>query len=282
MQGPIKWTEAAIARLEAEGRGRGQGPNYEPWLRVGEVSSAGRSRRIWSPKMHRTVHLLSDVEYGLFIALEYQEGVVDIREQYPLDRAVTQDIARELGLRHPAYPRTHIPVVMTVDFLVSWDPSTGRELEAYDAKRDEKAADERSIAKLEIQREYFARLGVPHHLVFHCSLPQTKLANIDWVRDALLKENEVEPHAGYFSGLQARMTAELGQHTKSSQPLNQYCADFDARHGKEPGTALRVARMLMQARVLKPDLSLSHLESAPLSAFAVAKPAARIRAVGGL
>ena len=43
----------------------------------------------------------------------------DIREQYPLDREITQTIAQELKIRHPHYPGTHVPTVMTVDFLLT-------------------------------------------------------------------------------------------------------------------------------------------------------------------
>src|SRR5690606_12634537 len=72
-RGPIRWSERKIRTMECDGCGQGSGANYKPWLRVEEVSSLGRSRRVWSNKTGRTHHLLSDVEYNLFLALEWQQ-----------------------------------------------------------------------------------------------------------------------------------------------------------------------------------------------------------------
>lgn len=281
-RGPNKWTEELIARYESEGRGRGQGESYLPWLRVETVSSKGRSRRIFCPTVGRTIHMLSDVEYGVFLALEWQQDVVDIREQYPLDRSVTQDIARELRIRHPYYPGTHVPTVMTVDFLATRITNGATTFAAFDAKREEESADEASLLKLEITRTYFEeRLDVPHHLVYHCDLPQPAIENIDWLRDALLKPEEVERHPGYFKSLCSRMGRELASPRRMDVTLASYCIDFDARYGNEPGTGLRVARMLMYDRVMQPDLTLPHLEGAPLSSYVMTAEPGKLRSIGG-
>jgi hypothetical protein len=42
-----------------------------------------------------------------------------IREQFPLPRDKTLEVAMQLGERHPYYPGTHVPAVMTVDFMVT-------------------------------------------------------------------------------------------------------------------------------------------------------------------
>lgn len=268
-RGHPTWTETRIERLYREGRGRGHGATYRPWLEIDDVSSLGRSRRVWSPKLERTVHLLSDVEYRLFIALEWQCDVTDIREQYPLDRDVTQTVARELGIRHPCYPGTNVPTVMTTDFLVTRLRANKQCFVAFNAKRDEEASNQSSLLKLEIQRCYFERLSVTHHLVYHSQIPKTAVDNIDWIRSAELKDGEAEREPEYFASLCARMAAELAQIPDTSVPLTQYCADFDRRHGAERGTGVRTARMLMAKRVLKPDLALEDLAMRPLSAFSI-------------
>lgn len=279
----IKWTEKKIALLQAEGRGRGTGADYLPWLEVTSISSLGRSRRVWSPKTGRTHHLLSDVEYGLFLALEWSRDVVDIREQYPLDRDVTQEVARQLGIRHPFFAGTSVPTVLTVDFMATRIRDGVEVEEAFNAKRTEEAEDQRSLLKLEIQRAALALLEVPHHVVFHTDIPQQKVKNIAWIRDSLVKDGEAEPRPGYWASTAARLLSELAGLTAGtgSISLAGFCSGFDARHGAESGTGLRAARMLMHERLLKADLNQPALEGIAIGDFVVAPTADRLHSVGG-
>ena len=98
MAAQIRWTEKKIEQLQLEGYGAGIGADYKPWIEVTDFSSKGRSRRVASAKTGRVHHLFSDVEYGLFLAAEWSRSVVDIREQFPLDRGVTQTIAQQFDL----------------------------------------------------------------------------------------------------------------------------------------------------------------------------------------
>lgn len=276
-----KWTEAKVMEMQAQGLGRGVGQNYRPWLDVSAVNSLGRSRRVHGLKTGRVHELLSDVEYAVFLALEWSRDVVDIREQFPLDREVTQHVARTLGIRHPCYPGTTVPIVMTVDFMATFIRDGVECQEGFDAKRTEEAEDERSLEKLEVQRATLALMGTPHHLVFSGSIPDQKVRNIDWIRDSLVKEGEVEPRPGYFSSLSTRMATELATAPSTNRNLAQACHAFDARHGLEPGTGLRVARMLMQERVLSVDLAAPDIQALPMSEFVVTARPGMLRAVGG-
>lgn len=280
MAGKQKWTEAKIRRMVAEGYGEGFLAQYKPWIEVADVSSLGNSRRVWSAKTSRTHHLLSNVEFNLFRALEWQQDIIDIREQFPLDRALTQDIARSLGIRHPYYPGTQVPTVMTVDFIVTQRVGDENHLVAYNAKRDEEAEDERSVLKLEIQRTYFEQLGFPHHAIYHSQIPLNNIANIGDIREAPLKPDELEPRPGFFSGLMSRMVHHM-PNANSNSSLVAYCQDFDGTFGVASGTGIRVARMLMNERVLVPDLSSSDLGAEPLSAFLMTAQLGQLRAAGG-
>ena len=264
--GRIKWTEKKIQQMQADGFGKGTRADYKPWLCVESTSSLGRARRVWSPKTGRTHHLLSDVEYTLFLALEWAQNVVDIREQYPLERECTLEIARSLGIRHPHYPGTTVPTVMSADFLVTKIVNGVKTLEAFNAKRDEEAEDEVSLLKLEIQRSYFEALSIAHHVIFHSQIPKQTISNIAWIRDACLKAGEHEPRPGFYSGLVGRMVSELNASPRNIA-LAAYCEDFDGRHGLAIGTGLRVARMLMHERILKPDLTRKDLAVTPVGQF---------------
>lgn len=275
------WTEKRIAEWQTQGCGEGHGQNYKPWLEVTDFSSRGRSRRIWGLKTKRIHHLFSDVEYHIFVASEWSRSVIDIREQYPLDREVTQTIAQELKIRHPHYPGTYVPTVMTVDFLLTVIENGKEGFIAVNGKRDEEAEDANSLEKLEIQRTYFEQLGYPHHLVYHSQLPVQKIKNLEWIRDAQLKEGESEPREGYFAALCFRMSAELDTFTAVEMPLAAYCLSFDERHGLVPGAGLRVARILMQERSLLADLESEDLSQAPIGAFVMTARSGQLRAVGG-
>jgi TnsA endonuclease N terminal/TnsA endonuclease C terminal len=279
--GKIIWTEKKIAEMQAQGYGEGSGANYKPWIAVTDFSSLGRSRRVYSLKAGRVHHLFSDVEYDVFLASEWSRSVTDIREQYPLDRELTQTIAQELKIRHPHYPGTQVPTVMTVDFLLTVNENGAERFLALNAKRDEEAEEENSLAKLEIQRTYFEKLGIEHHLMYHSQLPKQKVKNIAWIRDAQLKEGEVEPRPGYFAALCARMGRELDAPIDARAALAAYCQSFDERHGLEPGSGLRVARMLIQERALMVELGSKDLTLEPIEAFLMTSRAGRLRAVGG-
>lgn len=278
----IKWTEKKIEERQRDGYGCGRGAAYKPWLEVQDLSSLGRSRRMWSHKTGRVHHLFSDVERDLFIACEWSHEVVDIREQFPLDREITQTLAHELGIRHPHYPTTNVPTVMTVDFLLTLRREGNDSLLALNAKRDEEAEEENSLLKLEIQRSYFEAMGIPHHLMYHSQLPKQKLTNIYWIRDAQLSEGEVEPRPGMFSSLKTRMALELAASSSQHQPLHAYCDDFDSRYGVDSGTGLRVARMLMQERALMANLEAKNLAAEPVSSFVMTAMRGSLRAVGGV
>lgn len=49
----------------------------------------------------RVYHFLSDLERDLFLLLDWQESVVDLREQVPLDRDETARIANSRGVMTP-------------------------------------------------------------------------------------------------------------------------------------------------------------------------------------
>ena len=277
-RGPKTWDEATIERRRLEGRGQGERESYCPWILVTDFSSRGNSRRVHGLKVNRDHHLLSDGEWHMFLLLEWLQEVEDIREQFPLDRDLTQEIAAALGIRHPCYPRTRVPAVLTADLLVTQRRQGKRALAAFNVKLESEAEDPGSMEKLEIQRAYFDGAGIPHHLVFKERLPLTKVRNLEWIRGAEPKQGEIEPYPGHLAEMASRMATDL-KHRNSDAPLAEYCADFDVRCGLEPGTGLRVARLLMQSRVLLPDLNCENLAQAPLVAFGLAAPVGRLQLV---
>lgn len=276
-----KWSEDRIKQLQKEGRGRGEGENYIPWILVKDFSSTGLASRIKGIKSNRVHHVLSKIENRIFHAAEWQTDVIDIREQYPLPREETQEIAKQLGIKHPCYPRTTVPLVITVDFLVTCRRGVETVFKALDAKDDSAADDKRKIEILEIAREYCERKNWEHRLIFGSQIPVQKIKNIEYIRESMtFTDDEYTPD--YYGHHLKRMVKDIACFNERDTPLFEYCVNYEERAGLEQAEGLRLAKLLMFERILKPDLSSKNLAREPLSTFVVTGQLGSLRLVGGM
>lgn len=58
--------------------------------------------------------MLSDLELAVFLSLEWESSVLDIREQFPLLPSDTRQIAIDSGIKHPVI--RGVDQVMSTDF----------------------------------------------------------------------------------------------------------------------------------------------------------------------
>lgn len=182
-------TQADVDRYVSDGNGSGEGESYKPWLRVQDVPSRGRSRKVQGMKVNRIHQVFSDLEYRYLTVLEFSERVVDIREQYPLfPTEEAQQIAARLGIAYPRYPATTVPYVMTTDFLVTCVDATGQK---YTAARTLKYSDElttdknlqRRLEKFELEQALWASKGVTDWgIVTENMLGRALTRNLEWLR----------------------------------------------------------------------------------------------------
>jgi hypothetical protein len=113
------YTEEKIEKRFADGFGQVVGAEYMPWQTVGRSTlSLGTSNRSGGRTTGRVHHFLSDIERNAVLIYDWAASVVDIREKFPLDRGEIRAIAEAMGVRHPIYPKSDVPVVMTTDFLL--------------------------------------------------------------------------------------------------------------------------------------------------------------------
>ncbi len=265
----VKWSEEKIAQFQLEGRGKGKGSGYKPWVRVVDFSSRGNSRRAFSHKTGRHHELLSNIEWHMFVLLEFAREVVDIREQFPLGRDETRSIAAQLCIKHPVYPGTRVPAVMTTDFLVTLNRNGHDILEAFSCKAARDLENPRTVEKLELERAYFEKLDIPHRLVIDAALPASKVKNLLWFRGAVLDDDDSAEYSDALGELGRRMTYELSRGGGSGS-LAEYCTKFDARVGAVSGTGLRIARALLWSGTLQTDVNQPDLPATPVSLFQVA------------
>jgi hypothetical protein len=183
-------TQRKIDRKIKSGRGSGVRESYEPWIKIWDIKSSGVSHLVPGVKFHRTHHLLSNAERDYLLILEQDPSIIDIREQFPLlTQAETQAIASSLNYRHPVYPGTQVPVVMTTDFLITFIDSIGETRLAARSVKYRKEFEEASTIeqnriaeKLEIEAKYWAMRKVEWKLVLHENLPKVKIVNLAILR----------------------------------------------------------------------------------------------------
>lgn len=279
-RGKKKMSVEAIQRMQREGRGRGRLATYMPWVTILDFYSLGRTHEPYSHKFGRSHQLLSDGEWWMFLLLEWAAHVTDVREQFPLDHDITLEVAHDLGIRHQYYPGTHVPFVMTLDFLVDCVHEGGTYLQAFNVKTAGELEDQNVINELEIARATCEGMDIEHHLVVTERLPKTKLKNLEWIRDAQLDADATEPYAGFYQEHMSRMVADI-RTRRFDGTLADYCSGYDCRYSVEKGVGLRVARMLLSARTLTMDLNNTSQEMAHMDTFHLSALPGQLRSVGG-
>ncbi|WP_017473132.1 heteromeric transposase endonuclease subunit TnsA [Amphibacillus jilinensis] len=173
-----------IEKWIKEGRGSGIGTDYKPWLNIQDVSSLGRSTRLKGIKTNRQHEFLSDLERNYFYLTEYSDGVIDIREQFPLlPLEETIVIADELGIKHPTEPKTGDPIVMSTDFLLIVDLGQSVFEVARTIKMKDELLKERVLEKFEIEREYWQRKDIDWTIVTEEEISKTMARNIGYIHD---------------------------------------------------------------------------------------------------
>lgn len=260
----LKWTENTIERLIKEGRGSGEGTRYRPWLTVQNVSSEdSRQTRVTGIKSGRVHHFLSDLEYYIFLFLEWSLDVSDIREQFPLEREITRALAQEMGIAHPKYDESEVDTVMTTDFFVTKGSGPSRTYVAINAKPASKLNDFRTIEKLAIQHAYHTGMGIEHYILTRESFDPAIGKNLDLIRMALPRRDEIMP-ADQFLKHEAQLLDAM-RYADQRQSLASFCARHDSVAGCEPGFAFRIAKILMQKRKIYAPLSSIAMDTALLS-----------------
>ncbi len=185
-------TLEGIARRLEEGRGQGFGPNYRPYFTRFDVRSRGERRETYSAKCGRGVHLLSRLEFHLFLLAENDPEVIDIREQFPLPLHETTALAHERDVIHPRYWRTGCDVVMTTDFVFTKRSARGQTYtEAWSGKYVDALRYWRTVEKQRLEEAWHLRKGHRWHLKTEKDLPPIYVSNLAWLhplkrRDAVL------------------------------------------------------------------------------------------------
>lgn len=231
-----------------ENRGKGNGKDYHPWLTVRDLPSEGRSHRVMGHLTGRTHHFFSDTELAAFLLIEWNPDVIDIREQFPLRIEDTLSLAEQAKIPHPAASGYH--QIMSSDFFVDLSTSTGPQSMAIQVKVSSDLMDPRTVEKLEIERRYWKRKGIPWYLITEKQMPSTVMANLDLLYSARLQDESLEV---LFQSLPIYVST-LADNPNTRLPDIGMLIDHS--YSLEPGTSLARLRALAALRVLTFDISI--------------------------
>ena len=246
--------EKKYARFFGEGRGRGYGADYRPFLQIDDLSSSGRSHRIWTPVTGREHHLLSDGEYYNLHLKWWDASTADLREQFPLPRAKTLAIADALGVRHPMVYGT--VVVMTTDLLTTRIDGT---LCATAVKLAQDADLPRGREKLAIERVYWEGQGIEWECLTEADLKTPRARNIVWALKAL------SPQVADPGPLGDAVIDHL--RCRPAFRARHACLTFDDAHGLKRGSAASLLRLMIALRRVEVDMSARPVMENPTSMF---------------
>ncbi len=162
-----------------QGRGCGRFENYRPAFVIREVCSNAQRQRVYINKFGRTFELMSHGETLTLLQLDWNDRVIEVREQFPLNPEITTRIARQFKLKHPGCASGE--TIMTTDFLVTYRKESGAVYKkAYQIKYSIDDLDnKRTRAKLKIEGEYWKSQDVPWCVVFSKSFNKIYCDNLE-------------------------------------------------------------------------------------------------------
>lgn len=240
-------TKEAIQKRWKAGHGQGEREGYKPWLTIQSVPSQGQVNRPLGWKTGRVHHLMSLNELHYFYLLEWSSLVTDIREQFPLWPAEeTEEIARSLNIRHPSPPGGGT-MVMSSDFRITL--SSGQDV-VRTMKEGSALNDDRTIEKLDIEREYWSRRGVNWGVVVAEDLPMPLVQNVKWLHSHSTLDG-FGFDANDLPALMRYLTAEVLTSTDALAIVARRC---DEDLTLKPGSCLTLARHLIATRQWQVDL----------------------------
>lgn len=178
-----------------------------------------------------------------------------------------------MGMTHPRDPSSRVDIVMTTDIVIDVVTPDGPRIVPYAVKTVEDLAKRSVQRKFELERRYWASLGMKLGLLTDRQLRGRRFENIRWLRDW----HWTKKVQGYDAARWARI-AEVAMHIVASmqgRSIGEVCSAIAAAEGITPGTALSTLRHLGARKRLLIDVELPRpLLRDPIERFALPASAA--------
>lgn len=239
------WTEEKIARYIKAGKGQGELGEYIPWLNIQDFSSNGNVTRVKGWKTKRKHEFFSNLERNYFYLLDWSEDVIDIREQFPLDREQTLKIANEKGIKHSIDNSSKTIIPMTTDFLVTLLKKGESVYLARTIKPSKDLENPRTIEKFEIEREYWEKKGIDWGIISNEELPKELVNNINWIHKFYFLDSEEEELIAldFLKVLNSNLN-------NRNLKIIRVCNEFDENYNLEVGSAIIYFKYLIARKLI--------------------------------
>jgi hypothetical protein len=248
-----EWKDSTIKRFLKEGRGSGEGSEYKSWLQVQDINSQGRSTRTYSYKSQRVIHLLSDLQLYYWYLLEFDDMVLDVREQFPLLDFHEMNIPVDQELEKKLFnTKTNVPHVFIVSFMVTRIDQNGNSIyEARAIKSSTELAKKATIDRLELQRRYFEKKQIDFGVVTERNINKQLARNIGWVLTAY-DIQDYPDLVGNFLYLKEDLLYYLSDHSSTFQTVFQR---IEKDYQLDEGSGLILFKHLIATKQIKLDLN---------------------------
>ena len=207
-----------------------------------------------------THHLVSSREWACFLDMEWTVLAwrqIDtllrgwVYDQFPLPLKETVAIAREMGVRHPAF--SGVLWQMSTD-VVGHAPVAGELIWLPRTCKTDASFDERTIAKLEIERRYWSRRGAQLLPFTESDIDEPRLRCLEAVRPFFSLDEVTNPPVHVRSDLTAAW-AEVLRKTAADVRLSTVCSALDQQFQMMRGGAQAMLFHLIATQVLRTDFS---------------------------
>jgi TnsA endonuclease N terminal/TnsA endonuclease C terminal len=245
------------------GYGQGVGKDYKPFIQAhdNKVASEGWLTRHLGWKTQRIHHTLSSHERKYLYFLEWNDAVVDIREQFPLlQLSRTEEIAKQLGIKHAHVDG--VPVVMTTDFLITLRTSQG----LIDIVRTVKPASKltkRTLELFEIERRYFLEQGIDWGIVTERRIPDICISNVEWMYEARYLDTRPNIDEELISLIKDDLFKEVF-YDQGNTSISKLCLRCDETFGTENGTSMFILKHMLATKNWSTDMNTKIKNSNPL------------------
>ncbi|MGL4850231.1 MAG: TnsA endonuclease N-terminal domain-containing protein [Clostridium sp.] len=235
-----------------EKRGTGYFEEYSPWIQVHEFGSKGRTHRILGWKIRRVYQFMSDLELYYFVLRQWEDEVIDIREQYPLlSIECTKLIAEEFGVTHPP-KNSKEKVVMTTDFIITLNQNGKSKNIARAIKSSSDIKSKRTLEKLQIEKEFWEKRNIEWGIVTEKNMPMTKAKNIYQIYMDYFWYEESD----YEIEKKKRVITELLLKVLKKNNVLEATGSLEKEQNLQCGEGIRILNFLILKKIIKVNMNI--------------------------
>jgi len=249
----LSWDQKKYESYLKEGRGSGIGKDYNPWITIHDFPSKGVSSRTPGWKSNRVHHFLSQNELRYFFLLEWANGVIDIREQFPLlDLEDAMQIAEESSIKYPVDNKSKTPYILTSDFMITVNRD-GKEISLVRTiKPSDELENSKVIEKFEIERKYWKKRNIDWGIVTESEIPKNFALNVEWVHSSYKLEAMKEVGITQLFEIGELLKERL---SKNESTITRITTLLDREINVASGTSLYVFKYLVARKEIILDMN---------------------------